>query len=119
MTASNGRRRIALPLTEGRLADHFGRCEQFVIYQTDPERGSVGPCEMVASPPHQPGMLPGWLAEKGVDVIIARGMGRRAMREFESRGIEVVVGATEDHANTVVLSYLSGELSSDGNVCDH
>lgn len=119
MNDSNARRRIALPLTGGRLADHFGRCEQFVIYETDAERGSVGQSEMASAPPHQPGMLPGWLQEKGVDVIIARGMGPRAVREFESRGIEVVLGASGDHANTIILSYLSGELESGANVCDH
>jgi predicted Fe-Mo cluster-binding NifX family protein len=64
-------------------------------------------------------MLPGWLEEKGVNVIIARGMGPRAVAAFESRGIEVVLGASGDHANTIILSYLSGDLKSGENVCDH
>jgi predicted Fe-Mo cluster-binding NifX family protein len=119
MSSNDGRRRIALPLTDGRLAQHFGRCEQFVIYETHPERGSVGPCEMLSAPPHRPGFLPGWLAEKGVNVIIARGMGPRAVASFEAQGIEVVLGAVSDHANTLILSYLSGDLQSGVNVCDH
>jgi len=119
MSKSESPRRIALPMTEGKLAEHFGRCEQFVIYETDPERGSVGPCEMLPAPPHQPGFLPGWLAEKRVDVIIARGMGPRAVNAFQEHGIEVVLGAVGDHANTVILSYLSGDLEAGANVCDH
>lgn len=119
MSTSDARRRIALPLTDGRLAEHFGRCEQFGIYETDPESGSVGPCETLPAPPHQPGLLPTWLAEKGVNVIIARGMGPRAVSAFAERGIEVVLGATGEHANTIILSYLSGDLEAGANVCDH
>lgn len=119
MNPSERPRRIALPLTDGRLAEHFGRCEQFVIYETDPERGSVGPSEVVPAPPHQPGFLPGWLADKRVDVIIARGMGPRAVSAFEEQGIEVVLGAVGERANTVILAYLSGDLKSGANVCDH
>jgi ATP-binding protein involved in chromosome partitioning len=119
MSTNERPRRIALPITDGRLAEHFGRCEQFVIYETDPERGSAGPSEVLAAPPHQPGFLPGWLADKGVDVIIARGMGPRAVSAFEEHGIEVVLGASGEQANAIVLSYLSGDLESGANVCDH
>lgn len=119
MSPTERPRRIALPLTDGRLAEHFGRCEEFVIYETDPEGGSAGPREVLSAPPHQPGFLPGWLAERRVDVIIARGMGPRAVSAFEGHGIEVVLGAVGEHANTVIDSYLSGDLESGTNVCDH
>ncbi|MCK7542001.1 MAG: hypothetical protein MZV63_69485 [Marinilabiliales bacterium] len=34
--------------------------------------------------PHEPGLLPGWLAEKGVTDVIAGGMGQRAIGLFNS-----------------------------------
>ena len=33
-------------------------------------------------PPHEPGVLPGWLHHLGADVIIAGGMGQRAISLF-------------------------------------
>lgn len=98
---------------------HFGHCEKFVIVDVDETTKMITSKEEVVPPPHEPGLLPKWLHEKGVTAIIASGMGTRAQQFFQQYGIEVVVGAPPDHPQTVILSWLKGELKTGGNVCDH
>ncbi|HRZ84144.1 MAG TPA: NifB/NifX family molybdenum-iron cluster-binding protein, partial [Candidatus Hydrogenedentes bacterium] len=81
--------RIAIPLADGRLALHFGHCEQFALMDVDPETGKILSRENVTPPPHEPGLLPRWLGEKKVNVILAGGMGQRALMLFDAQGIEV------------------------------
>jgi ATP-binding protein involved in chromosome partitioning len=111
--------RIAVPVANGRLSAHFGHCDTFALLDVDPNgKAILSRCDETP-PPHEPGVLPRWLAELKVNVIIAGGMGSRARSLFESNGIEVVVGAPEDDPTSLVESYLRGSLASSGNSCDH
>jgi predicted Fe-Mo cluster-binding NifX family protein len=74
--------RIAIPLANGKLSLHFGHCERFALVDVNPEEKEIIKREDVESPPHQPGLLPPWLAERGATMIIAGGMGQRARALF-------------------------------------
>lgn len=111
--------RIAIPLADGRLAMHFGHCEKFALVEVDAQAKAIAGCEQMAAPPHQPGLLPRWLAEHGANVVIAGGMGQRARDLFESHGIEVLVGAPAEAPEVLVEAYLAGTLQPGQNVCDH
>ena len=77
--------KIAIPLANGKLAMHFGHCESFALIEVnDVERKIINRQELKA-PPHQPGLLPPWLAERGATVIISGGMGQRAVSMFHLR----------------------------------
>jgi len=120
----NGRRqRIAIPVTGGKLSAHFGHCEEFVILSPKELRGGgMGEAEVVEaleSPPHQPGLLPAWLSERGVDVVVAGGMGGRAQELFCDADIEVVIGAPSADPREIAQAYLDGTLKTGENVCDH
>jgi len=111
--------RVAVPVAGGKLAMHFGHCEQFVIFDVDDEKKTVLREESSQPPPHEPGVLPKWLAEQGVGVIIAGGMGSRAQGLFAERNIQVVVGAQSGPPRDIVQAYLEGALQTGENVCDH
>ena len=111
--------RIALPVTEGVLSSHFGHCETFVLYDVDSENKTVLSREYLTPPPHEPGLLPAWLKDKGADIIIAGGMGSRAQGLFSQNGIQVVVGAPTADPEEVILSYLGDTLETHENQCDH
>jgi Mrp family chromosome partitioning ATPase/predicted Fe-Mo cluster-binding NifX family protein len=115
----DGQMRIAIPLADGRLSLHFGHCECFALVDADPKTKKIIKSEEVGSPPHQPGLLPQWLAEKGANVIIAGGMGQRAQDLFTEQNIQVVVGAPPETPDRLVSDYLAGTLQVGGNVCDH
>jgi ATP-binding protein involved in chromosome partitioning len=111
--------RYALPVTGGRLAAHFGHCEAFAMFDVDDETRQIVGTELIPSPGHQPGFLPGWLAEQGASAIIAGGMGPRAVGLFEENRVEVILGAPEGDPQELVEAFLAGALAVGENVCDH
>ena len=111
--------KIAVPVSNGKLSMHFGHCEEFALVTVDAESKSISGVETLTAPPHEPGVLPRWLGEKGADVIIAGGMGQRAQVLFAEQDIKVVVGAEAKSAEDLVNDYLNGNLQSGANLCDH
>ena len=111
--------RIAIPTAEGQLAMHFGHCEAFVILSVDQEKREILGTESLTPPPHEPGVLPRWLNENQVNLVIAGGMGQRAQGLFREQGIDVIVGASSDKPEQVVRNFLDGTLQTGHNLCDH
>ena len=112
-------KKIAIPVTSGILSSHFGHCESFALFDVDGASQSILGRSDVSAPPHEPGLLPAWLKEKGADIIIAGGMGSRAQGLFAQNGIQVVVGAPQLDPREVVERYLQGKLETSANICDH
>jgi len=96
---------------EGKVAEHFGRCPYYTIVQV--EGGAIESVEVVANPfygRHIPGEAPAFIRDQGADVIIAGGMGRRAIALFQRYGIRPVTGAT-GRVRDVLEDFLKGKLS--------
>jgi len=108
---------IAVPLENGILCSHFGHCQQFAIVETDNNKvtGEIH----VTPPPHEPGILPGWLAEKGVTDVIAGGMGQRAIGLFNRQQINVYVGAPLKNPVELANDLINNTLAAGANYCDH
>ncbi len=109
-------KRIAIPTcgTAGLddvIEEHFGRARHYTLVDVD---GKVIIATDVVDVPfadHEPGDLPNWLRSQMVDVVIAWGMGPRAVEYFERFGIEVVTGATGT-VRDVVEGYIRGNLET-------
>jgi len=119
----NGKReevmRVAVPVADGKLNLHFGHCETLALLDVNQENNAIVSRLDVTPPPHEPGLLPRWLAEKNVNVVIAGGMGQRAQSLFAENDIEVVTGAPAETPEALVLSFLNGTLLTGANACDH
>lgn len=111
--------RIAIPVANGKLNMHFGHCAEFVIVDVDTDTKKVLATETIPAPPHEPGLLPKWLGERLVDVIIAGGMGQRAQRLFAEKYITVLVGAPSETVEKLVEDYLNDRLATGVNLYDH
>lgn len=111
--------KIAIPLAEGNLAVHFGHCASFALVDVDEQTQSILKREDIDAPPHEPGLLPPWLARQGATLIIAGGMGQRAQQLFARQNIQVVVGAPSDTPESIIRQFLAGTLQTGSNVCDH
>ncbi len=111
--------KVALPVTQGRLCTHFGHCETFAVFNVDEAAQSVISMEYFDAPPHEPGLLPRWLAGKGVNCVIAGGMGSRAQQLFAENKIAVVTGSPAGEPDAILRAYLEGRLVTGENVCDH
>ena len=109
--------KFAIPMAEGKLTAHFGHCQEFALIEV--EKDEIKNKEVLIPPPHEPGVLPKWLSEVGANVIIAGGMGQRAISMFNENNIKVVVGAPSLEPESLVNSYMNGSLVTGGNVCDH
>ena len=95
----------------GRVSQHFGRCPCYLI--VDVEGSEVKKTDIVDNPyfnNHIPGKVPQFIKEQGAQVMIAGGMGPRAIDMFSNFGIEVVTGAIGNTGN-VLQAYLRGEIS--------
>ena len=109
--------KFAIPIADGKLTAHFGHCKEFAMLEVEDQK--ILNKEMLDPPPHEPGVLPRWLKEQGTNVVIAGGMGQRAVELFQQAGIQVIVGAPVDDPENLVRSYLNQTLVTGGNVCDH
>jgi len=111
--------RIAIPLVQGKLSLHFGHCDQFAIFDIDDNINKVINRKDATPPAHEPGVLPRWLHENNVSVIIAGGMGQRAQQLFTQNDIKVVTGASGQTPEDIVAAYLDNKLETGDNICDH
>lgn len=111
--------KIAIPLANGKLSMHFGHCEKFALIDVNQAEKKIIKREDIDAPPHEPGLLPPWLAERGANVIIAGGMGQRAHSLFAQQSIQVIVGAPAETPEKLVEDYLAGTLQAGENTCDH
>lgn len=109
--------KFAIPFAEGKLATHFGHSQAFALIEV--VENQIKNKEFLVPPPHEPGVLPKWLSDLGTDIIIAGGMGHRAIRFFDDYGIKVITGAPELEPEELVTSYLENRLVTGENVCDH
>jgi predicted Fe-Mo cluster-binding NifX family protein len=109
--------KFAIPLAEGKLTAHFGHCQEFALVEV--EGNEIMKKETLVPPPHEPGILPSWLHNLGANVIIAGGMGGRALSLFEQNGIKVVTGAPAGEPEELVRNYIDDTMVTGDNVCDH
>lgn len=108
--------KIAVTYDNGNIFQHFGKTENFKIYEV--EDHNVISSEVIGSNGTGHGALAGLLAEQSVDVLICGGIGGGAQAALAEAGIELCSGAQGD-ADQAVEAYLKGELTSSGATCDH
>ncbi len=95
---------------DAQVSLHFGRCPYFALVEV--EGKEVRAVEMIVNPyypDHEPGEIPAFIHSLGAQVMLAGGMGGRAVALFQQYGIEAATGA----AGTVRVSlarYLGGDL---------
>lgn len=108
--------RIAIPYDNANIFQHFGKTENFKVY--DVADGRITSAEVVPSNASGHGPMASRLAELGVDVVVCGGIGGGAQSALEALGIEICSGIDGD-GDEAVASYLRGELVSAGVNCDH
>jgi len=109
--------RIAVPCTDGQLCLHFGLCDHFAIFETDFDSRKIISARMILAPPHLPGVVPRWLTDQDIQVVISAGMGEKAQNIFYQNNIEVLLGAPIDTPERLVEDFLTGSLIPGDNAC--
>ena len=108
--------KIAVTYDNGNVFQHFGRTENFKVYEV--EGGRVVSSEVMSSNGVGHEALAWLLKDSAIDVLICGGMGQGAQDALAEAGIEVCSGA-EGNTDEAVAAYLAGELVNTGVNCDH
>ena len=108
--------KLAISTDNNMVSAHFGRCQYYTIVEI--EENKIISQLQVDTPPHQPGVLPKFLNEKGVNCVITGGMGPRAQNLFKEMNIEPVIGVT-GNVDDVIQDFLNGRLKLGESQCTH
>lgn len=110
--------KIAVTYENGQVFQHFGRTEQFKVYEV--EDGSVVSSQVMSTNGSGHEALADFLAGNDIATVICGGVGGGMMQALNIVGIEVCAGVQGD-ADAAVQAYLNGELESSGVncSCDH
>ncbi len=106
--------RIAISTDGNFVSAHFGRCPTFTI--VDLQDGQIVKKESLQNPGHQPGFIPQFLCDKGVECIVCGGMGRRATGFFNEYGIKTILGVT-GRIDEVLDKIQKGTLEGGESLC--
>ncbi len=93
------------------LGAHFGHCEIYTLVSVTGDE--INNVEVIPNIPHEQGgcMAPvRYLAEKGVDKLIAGGMGMRPLMGFNEVGITVYHGGPARAVGDAVSALMKGSL---------
>ena len=101
---------------KGIVAQHFGHCPLFTVVEIN--NNTILSKDDIKNPGHQPGFLPKFLHEQGINMIIAGSMGQRAIDLFNGFGIKVTVGIT-GAVDETIEKFMQGNLQGGENLCDH
>jgi predicted Fe-Mo cluster-binding NifX family protein len=110
--------KIAVPVTGTNQVDgHFGHCEFYSIFTVSEKNEiihiktipSVQGCGCKSN-------IAGVLADDGVTIMLAGGIGGGAINVLYNSGIDVIRGCSGD-AQEAVKNYISGEITDSGESC--
>jgi len=109
-------KKIAIAQDGSLVSQHFGHCMSYALFNF--EDGKMTRLPDLQSPGHEPGKLPRLLAAEGVNIVIAGGMGPRAIDLFEENGIEVILGVSGD-LGLAAEAFANGTLTAGTSTCSH
>lgn len=109
--------RIAVTYDNGMIFQHFGRSEQFKLY--DVENGAITNAQVVDTNGSGHGALAGFLKAAEADALICGGIGKGAQAALEEAGIKLY-GGVQGSADEAAAALVNGTLAYDPDIhCDH
>jgi uncharacterized protein len=96
---------------DGEMAQHFGRCPYYVVVRVNGDH-QVEQTRVEANThaqQHGPGEVPKFVHSLGADVIVAPGMGQKAIAWFDRLGVEVATGS-RGQVGATLQAYLDEEI---------
>ena len=118
-SATKGRilMRLAIPYDNGQVFQHFGRSEQFKIYEV--ADGAIESTHVLENNGEGHGALVTLLQQEHVDVLICGGIGVGAQNALKAAGIRFY-GGVQGEADKAAADFLADRLAYDPAVrCEH
>jgi len=111
-------KKIAVPVTsDDQIDEHFGHCEFYNVY-TISDNNEIVEIQRIKSEQvcGCKSNIAVTLAQSGVSVMLAGGIGSGAINVLNSAGIEVVRGCS-GNSSVIVKQFVEGLVRDDGSVC--
>ena len=108
--------KIAVPTVGDQVDQHFGHCEKYSVFII--EDNLIQTVEYMESPAGCgcKSNMASVLAQSGVKILIAGGIGNGAVNVLTQNGIRTIKGAS-GNVRDAVEAYLQGKLLDTGNIC--
>ncbi len=108
--------KIAVPTVGDQVDQHFGHCEKYSVFTI--EDNAIKTLEYMESPAGCgcKSNMASVLAQSGVKILIAGGIGNGAVNVLTTNGIKTIKGAS-GNVRSAVESYLQGKLIDSGDIC--
>ncbi len=103
--------KIAVTYENGLVFQHFGKTEEFAIYEFDHDLKLVSK-KVTGTMGTSHGALAPFLASLGVDAVICGGLGLPMKEKLVASGIQVF-GGVSGNADEAAAALVSGELAFD------
>lgn len=99
--------KIAIPYKDTQVFSHFGKAEQFKIYEVNEDE--ILSTEVIAAGGTGHSALTQFLQELHINVVICGGIGVPAVLALREAGIQLMGGASGE-ADQQVLDFLNGKI---------
>ncbi len=109
---------IAVPYLDGQVNAHFGSTQAFLIARTSDSQVVESAVYEIPGLQHSHRGIAGFLADQGVTVIIAGGMGGPMQESLKQSGFSLYCGVSGD-AGQAVEAFLRGEIEPNDATCGH
>jgi len=110
--------KIAVPYLAGDVNAHFGCTESFLIAETEDGRIAGTTVVDLGGMQHDHSGIAGFLKQRGVDVILAGGMGAPMQQALKRQGFELYCGVSGP-AVQAVETFLRGDIEQSESTCGH
>jgi len=113
-------KKIAIPVNKfNQIEDHFGHCEFYEIYSVI-EGNKIAETKIIGS---EQGCgcksnIANVLAENGVTIMLAGGIGQGAINVLNACNIQVIRGCS-GNAQEIMKQFLEGKILDSGETCSH
>ena len=107
-------KRVAIPVTNGRLSEFFGECSEYEVYEMDNNKVK----KVVLQIPDNSNIntLPAWAARQGITDIITFRVDKQILSLFVKNKINFFIGVPVDEAESIINDYRDGSLKSDDKI---
>jgi len=109
-------KKVAIATSMDGMLDHFGHCENFIIYEINDQ--IISDVSTLKNPEHQRGFLPKYLYDLGVTHVITQNIGAMALKIMEGLKLEAIYGI-DGKATDIIQLFLNGTLVSSNESCKH
>lgn len=107
---------VAISVDNVNVSEHFGYSEKFLLFRV--ENNQIIDKSVLVNPGHHPGIIPEYLHQNNVNVLICGGIGLSAINLFKRYHIEIISGI-KGNFEKVMTDYLNELLVSDNQSCEN